>query len=451
MGLIVAKFGGSSLADGPSIRRSITLAKEQKDLGILVVSATAGTTDEIVGVARALGRKGGREEALEIFDRIGRRHRTLGEELGVVDGEIPEKMEAILAQGDELIREAAPGPPCPPSTLDALLSVGEGLCSLLVAGAAREVFDRPVEWFDVREVLKTDTGFGRALPLLPEISILCSLKLKAPLREGKVFVTQGFVGSTLEGETTTLGRGGSDYSAALLAEGVEAGELQIWTDVSGVATTDPRICPGAQGLAELSFEEAAELATFGAKVLHPSTVWPAMRKNIPIFVGNSLGGENRGTWVRRQTSHRPLIRAMALRERQSILTLSTPRMVSTYGYLHDIFAAFKKHKVSVDLVSTSEVSVSITVEDELLEDEALIRDLSLLGKVNVERGYALVSLIGNQINYTAGLAARILSSISSVNIRLLCSGAGQHNFSFLVDSDRGRDVLQKLHAQFLES
>ncbi|MCY4643451.1 MAG: lysine-sensitive aspartokinase 3 [Bacteriovoracales bacterium] len=454
MGLIVAKFGGTSLGDGPAITRSLALAEKQEGLGLLVVSATAGTTDRIASLIQLPLGEGGWARALEILGEIGERHHLLARNLGTTDRETLERLDKIVEEGRTVLKKGkALGEDLSPWAKDALLSMGELLSSTLVAAQARKIFHRPVEWLDVREVLKTDERFGRALPLLSEISLRCSVRLKDPLGEGRIFVTQGFVGSTLEGQTTTLGRGGSDYSAALLAEGVDADELQIWTDVPGVATGDPRLCSKTKTLEELSFEEAAELATFGAKVLHPSTVWPAMRKDIPIFVGDSSGDwtlGKKGTWVKRETTARPLIRAMALRERQSILTLSTPRMVSTYGYLHDIFKAFKKHRVSVDLVSTSEISVSITLGDDLLDDKALIDDLSLLGKVDVESGYGLVSLIGNQINHTAGLAAKILNTVSSVNIRLLCSGAGQHNFSFLVDESDARDVLQKLHGQFLE-
>ena len=265
-------------------------------------------------------------------------------------------------------------------------------------------------------------------------------------------MTQGFIGRNAQGQTTTLGRGGSDYSAALLAEGVGASVLQIWTDMPGVATTDPRICPKARPLEELSFAEAAELATFGAKILHPTTVWPAMRKDIPIFVGTSLiAGEQQGTWIRRAASKEPVVRAIALRERQSLLTLSTPRMVSSYGFLYDIFRIFKQHKISVDLVSTSEISVSITVGEAILDNHGLTRDLSCLGQVKMEGGLALISLIGNRINRTPGLGVQVLTAASPANIRLLCCGASQHNFCFLVNASYARQVVQSLHQKFLET
>ena len=448
MDLIVAKFGGTSLADAQAIRCSAEVARKQTRLGLLVVSAMAGTTDRLLGLARTAREKNW-GQARNILREIQLQHRQAADELGL-QGPFRDQVEDLLQQAYTLSERICESNEYSPEILDLLLSLGEQLSSRLMAWELKKGLERPVEWLNVLEVLRTNNQFGKALPILEEISRLCSYKLREKLAQGIIFVTQGFIGSTEKGATTTLGRGGSDYSAALLAEGVTASELQIWTDVPGVATTDPKICPNARALKELSFAEAAELATFGAKVLHPTTVWPARRKNIPIFVGAALDSGKRGTWIRDKTALRPLIRAIALRERQSILTLSTPRMVSTYGFLHDIFRIFRQHKVSVDLVSTSEISVAITVDDIILQNENLIRGLSRLGHLEVESGQGLVSLIGNRINRTEGLGVKILTAIAPINIRLLCSGASEHNFCFLVNTVNARKVVKKLHQLFLE-
>ena len=447
MGLTVAKFGGTSLADAQAIRRSTEVSYRQQGLGIIVVSATKETTDHITHLAQAAQGETW-SSAEKIFQTIESRHLQMAEELAVND-QTRLQIQQLLGEAQELARGIYYLKDCSPSVLDSLLSIGERLSSRLVAAVAREFFERPVEWLDVREVLKTDDQFGRAWPILPEIARLCSAKLQDKLCRGTVFVTQGFIGCSQGGQTTTLGRGGSDYSAALLAEAVGADELQIWTDVNGVATTDPRICPSAHTLSELSFVEAAELATFGAKVLHPSTVWPAMRKNIPIFVGTSFDSQQPGTWIRKTTSTSPAIRAIALREQQSILTITTPHMVSAHGFLSHIFQVFTRHKISVDLVSTSEVSVSVTADESTLDNRQLLDELSEIGTIVTENGQGLVSLIGSHINQTPGLAGQILGAISHINIRLLCSGASAHNFCLLMDSQKAREVVQLLHQKFL--
>ena len=445
MKLVVAKFGGSSLSDVQCMRGSARIAANLSGLGIMVVSATGKTTNLLTKLAK-MASKGEREETRELLESLTVRHLEFARELGIDKSEI----EDILSDLRSLILNFSENGHYSLSELDRLLSCGEQLSSRLMVRALEDAREGGrVEFLDVRTVLKTDDHFGRALPLLDEIAGCCTKILRDRLKEGVTFVTQGFVGSTLKAETTTLGRGGSDYSAALLAEGVGASELQIWTDVSGVATTDPLICSTAKTIKELSFVEAAELATFGAKVLHPTTMWPAMRKNIPIYVGNSLAKEDGGTWIRKEVDDHPMVRAIALRERQSILTLSTPRMVSTYGFLHDIFLVFKKHKVSVDLVTTSEISVAITMSDVIVDKQDLVKDLGSLGQLKVENGYSLIGVIGNKITHTPRLGQDILESISSINIRLLCSGASEHNFCFLVESKCAREIVTVLHQKFL--
>ena len=307
-----------------------------------------------------------------------------------------------------------------------------------------------VEWLDARQVIRTDEQFGKAKPDLQTIEILAKEKLIPSLKSGVIFVTQGFIGSTIEGFTTTLGRGGSDYSAALFAEAVKADVLEIWTDVPGIATTDPRLCAKARPLKEISFKEASELATFGAKVLHPATLLPAIRKNIPTFVGSSFESEQRGTWVLKEVRDYPLIRAMDLRKKQALVTLSTPEMLQAHGFLYQIFKIFNDHKVSIDAITTSEISVSMTLDDVILQNKKLLQDLSTMAELQVEEGLCLVSLIGNNINHTPGLSKKLFESIPDINVRMICLGASKHNFCFLVSEQQGPLVIQRLHEKFIE-
>ena len=230
--------------------------------------------------------------------------------------------------------------------------------------------------------------------------------------------------------TTTLGRGGSDYSAAILAEGIHAAILEIWTDVAGIATTDPRLCEKARPIDEISFKEASELATFGAKILHPATLLPAIRKNIPVFVGSSFDLKAGGTWVRKEVSQTPLIRAMALRKKQVLVTLSTPEMLHAHGFLFRLFEIFNDHKVSIDAITTSEISVSVTLDDSALLNKKLITDLSKFADVQVEENLGLISLIGNNINHTPGLARRIFDADSGYQCANDLSGRQQTQFLF---------------------
>ena len=206
--------------------------------------------------------------------------------------------------------------------------------------------------------------------------------------------------------------------------------LQIWTDVAGIATTDPRIVKEARPIDEITFQEAAELATFGAKILHPTTLTPALRKNIKVFVGSSYEATAKGTWIKKECSDRPLIRAMALRDKQCLLTLSTPKMLHAHGFLLEIFKVFNDHKVSIDSITTSEISVAVTLDDSTLLNKSLISDLKQLATLKIEQDLTMVSLIGNNINHTPNLAAKIFNALGDINVRMICLGASKHNFCF---------------------
>ncbi|QDK36217.1 lysine-sensitive aspartokinase 3 [Bdellovibrio sp. NC01] len=451
--LIVSKFGGTSMGDAECMLRSSEVAFRQGS-SVVVVSATSGTTNDLIALGKTAETQTW-EEAEKILAKIKTRHQKIAADLKLSDdsnkklNSLFEEMES-LAKGVHLLKD------CSVKAMDALMSLGERMSSVLCTQAMATVLqkqgsNKSAKLFDVRDILRTDDSFGKAKPQTKEIAELASKQLGF-LRDYKtVIVTQGYIGRTEEGMTTTLGRGGSDYSAAIVAEGVGADVLEIWTDVAGIATTDPRICPKAKPIDEISFKEASELATFGAKVLHPATLLPAIRKNIPVFVGSSFDAEAKGTWIRKDVDDYPLIRAMAMRKKQILVTLSTPEMLHAHGFLFQIFKIFNDHKVSIDAITTSEISVSVTLDDSTLLNKKLIQDLSEIADVQVEDNLTLISLIGNNINHTPGLGKQIFETIADINVRMICLGASKHNFCFLVSEDKSTEAIQRLHQKFVEA
>lgn len=438
--IIVSKFGGTSMGDAACMLRSAEVSANAK-AKVVVVSATAGTTNQLIELGK-IAEHGDWKSCESIIEKIRQRHLQILKDLGQLKNpaldELFEELSS-LSRGVYLLKD------CSAKALDALMSLGERMSSVLFVHAMNKIIsNKEICWLDARQVIITDESFGKAKPLIEKIAFNCQNKISSDTQ--KIYVTQGFIGASSGGSTTTLGRGGSDYSAALFAEGLSANILEIWTDVPGIATTDPRLCSEARSLTEISFKEASELATFGAKVLHPATLAPAMRKNIPVFVGSSFDPKQTGTWVKKEVSSYPLVRALALRKKQVLVTLSTPDMLHTHGFLFQIFKVFNDNKISIDAITTSEISVSLTLDDASLLNRNLIQELSKFAEVQVEENLSLVSLIGNNINHTPGLANRIFSQIADINVRMICLGASKHNFCFLVNEDSGPEVIQRLHS-----
>lgn len=443
MRFIVSKFGGTSMGNAECLRRSAEVAHQQKS-NLVVVSATSGTTNSLLKIGLSAELQDW-PEVEKLLSETQKKHNQIAQDLSASEqshsllNSLYKEMET-LARGIFYLKD------CSARASDALVSLGERMSSVLFVEAYKSY--GKIQLFDARKALRTDDQFGKARALLSDIESLARKEL-LPLLSQSTVVTQGFIGSTAEGLTTTLGRGGSDYSAALFAEAVGAETLEIWTDVAGIATTDPRICKDAKPISEISFQEASEMAVFGAKVLHPATLLPALRKNIPVFVGSSFDKNLEGTWVRQKVKELPLVRALALRKKQVLLTLSTPDMLHAHGFLFQIFKIFNDHKVSIDAITTSEISVSLTLDDSTLVNKKLIQDLSAVAEVSVEEGLSLVSLIGNQINHTPGIAQKIFDAISGINVRMICLGASKHNFCFLVSEANGEEAIRKLHKAFI--
>lgn len=445
---VVAKFGGTSVADYAAMSHSADIVLSDPNVRLVVLSASAGITNHLVALA----------EGLETTDRFVKldaiRHIQYNileclKNPAVIREEIDRLLDniATLAEAASLATSAA--------LTDELVSHGELISTLLFVEVLRE---RGVDaqWFDVRKVMRTSDRFGRAEPDVATLSILAQQQLAPRIAESLV-ITQGFIGSDAKGRTTTLGRGGSDYTAALLGESLNTHRVDIWTDVTGIFTTDPRVVPAAKRIDVIGFEEAAEMATFGAKVLHPATLLPAVRSNIPVFVGSSRNPKDGGTLVCASTENPPLFRALALRRKQTLLTLHSLNMLHSRGFLAEIFGILARHSISVDLITTSEVSVALTLDttgststgDSLLT-QSLLTELSSLCRVEVEEGLALVALIGNDLSRACGVGKEVFGVLEPFNIRMICYGASSHNLCFLVPGEEAENVVRKLHSNLFE-
>lgn len=446
MSLVVSKFGGTSMGDYASMMRSATISME-RGATVVVVSATSGTTDKLIEIAKSAS-TGKMEDCEKLVFGVKERH------LGILKqtGNSPQtltQLESYFTELELLVQNLSLLKELTPRAHDHILSLGERMSSLLFRDVMAQVQPtKKVTLLDARTVIKTDSNFGKATPQISVIEKEATARMN--LTGEYVYVTQGFIGSDMQGNTTILGRGGSDYSAALFAEGVSATTLEIWTDVAGVATTDPRMVPAAKIIPELTYSEAAEMAQYGAKILHPATIAPAVRKAIPVFVGSSFEKDLPGTWIKTSVDHRPAVRAITNRKAQALLTITTPTMYNAYGFMSELFEVFGRHRVSVDCVTTSEISVAVTVDNATLENERFIRDLEKVGNIHIEAGYSLVSLIGNELTRKASLAKTIFGTIDSVNIRMMSLGASSYNFNFLVKEEDAKPVIQKLHQALIE-
>ncbi|MGM7970063.1 lysine-sensitive aspartokinase 3 [Yersinia enterocolitica] len=445
---VVAKFGGTSVADFDAMSRSADVVLSNPDVRLVILSASAGITNLLVALA-----DGCEQETRTLhLDEIRRIQYSILAKLSdpaVIREEIDRMLENIsmLSEAASLATSAA--------LTDELVSHGELMSTLLFVELLRQR-QVAVEWFDVRKIMRTNDRFGRAEPDTHALAELAQTQL-APRIEHAIIVTQGFIGSESKGRTTTLGRGGSDYTAALLGEALNVSRIDIWTDVPGIYSTDPRVVPGAKRIDKIAFEEAAEMATFGAKVLHPATLLPAVRSDIPVFVGSSKDPEAGGTLVCNETYNPPLFRALALRRKQTLLTLHSLNMLHARGFLAEVFNILARHNISVDLITTSEVSVALTLDttgststgDSLLTS-SLLTELSSLCRVEVEENLALVAIIGNNLSQACGVGKEVFGVLDPFNIRMICYGASSHNLCFLVPGTDAEKVVQTLHHNLFE-
>ncbi|MDY2946752.1 lysine-sensitive aspartokinase 3 [Mannheimia varigena] len=447
--LSVAKFGGTSVANFDAMTSSANIVIADANTCVVVLSASAGVTNYLVELANGCEK----EKRDEIIAAVGQIQYNIIEKLQQQDN-VRAEIDELLARIEALAESASLATSAALS--DELISHGEMMSTKIFTQLLIER-NHPAVWVDVRDVVATNNHYGKAAPNDEKTQTQSDSIIKPLIESGKIVITQGFIGRDDEGKTTTLGRGGSDYSAALLAEVLNANDVLIWTDVPGIYTTDPRVVPNAQRIDTMAFNEAAEMATFGAKVLHPATLLPAVRSNIPVYVGSSKAPEQGGTWVTRDPQPRPTFRAIALRRNQILLTLSSLSMLHAQGFLANVFAILAKHKISVDVITTSEVSVALTLDKtgsassgaEMLSSE-LLDELNAYCNVQVETGLALVAIIGNNLHAQSGVAKKLFNTLETYNIRLISYGASSNNVCTLVRNEDADDVVRALHKGLFE-
>ena len=443
------KFGGTSVGDVAAFERVLHVVSTQlARQPVVVVSAMTKVTDALLA-AFETAKKGGADDGFALLDPHFIRHAEVLENFVPADSRSSFAREIQYAReelADLLTRVSRRSLPL--SMLkDAVVSYGEQLSSQLLSAVfrAKGINARHV---DSRRLIVTDDEYGAAQPIWEETRDLVQLELKPLLASGEVPVMGGFIAASRGGETTTLGRGGSDYSAALIAAALDASQLQIWTDVTGVMTCDPRICGEARTIPILSYEEAAELAYFGAKVLHPKTIKPAVDHHIPVRVCNTFQPDEIGTMVLAESGEAPnKIKSIAHKKNITVVRITSARMLGAYGFMSAVFQVFDRHRTVIDVISTSEVSVALTLDstDSL---EAVIADLKRLGDVEVESGYAVVCVVGEGLRASTGLASKIFSTIEDVNVALVSHGASSVNLTFVVKENDALRVIQKLHGVF---
>lgn len=445
--MIVMKFGGTSVECQEAVARVTGIVEKYRGRRpIVVVSAMGRTTNKLLEAASEAA-AGRRDQALALVDELRGHHLTHGLALaGFAAAELDRYIRAHFEWLDELVKGLSVVGELSPRSMDAIASVGERLSSLIVSFAFRSA-GMPVQHVDSRRVILTDDRFTQAAPLLTE-SFELLRQVVRPAAESSVVVMGGFIGSTRDGHTTTLGRGGSDYSASIVGAAVDAEEIQIWTDVDGMLTVDPRIVPDGHRVKSISFAEAAEMAYFGAKVLHPATVLPAVEKNIPVLILNSRRPDVDGTRITSESMPcRNPVKSISCKNKITILNIRSTRMLMAHGFLRRIFEVFDRYATSVDMVSTSEVSVSLTIDNpENLP--AICDEVRQFAEISVENEQAIVCLVGENIRHTPGIAGRAFQVLRNKNIRMISQGASLLNLGFVIAETDLKEAVTALHKEF---
>jgi aspartate kinase len=446
--MIICKFGGTSVADGPAITRLINIVRARvPERPVIVVSALARVTDTLLNLARRAGMADQAELEAGVSTLL-ERHEQVARDVpgGAVALDAISADAAALRQELGCVRRRM----ATPAELDAIAGRGELWSSRLVAAALAGA-GLDAAWVDIRPVMATDDRFTRATPYVQVLNTRARESLRPLIDDGRIPVTQGFIGATATGVPTTLGRGGSDFTAALLGAALEADRVEIWTDVNGLMTADPRIVPTARTLPAASYEEAAELATFGARILHPATALPLVRAGIPIVILNANSPERPGTTIEPEAQLDRVgdspIRSISWKQGITVINIRAPRMLGAYGFLRALFEVFERHETVVDVLASGEVSISLTIEDRSRLDP-LVRDLADLGEVWIEEHRAIVAIVGIGLRNTPGLAARVFNAVWPANVEIISQGASAINMTFVVREDDGPDVVRRLHQEF---
>ena len=447
---VVMKFGGTSVADADAVERLVGIVRDASKANgippIVVVSALAGVTDALVDIARLAEDGNGAAAAGAIAGLLDRHVSvasavTTGSRDGVIDS-----LRRELAELSGLVHALAVLREVSPRSRDAVLATGEVLSSAIVAAA---LSDRgmPTTAVDARRVLVTDAEHTSAAPEMIETCERCRERIAPVLAQGRVPVLGGFIGATSNGVTTTLGRGGSDYSAAIVGACLGVDEIQIWTDVDGMLTADPRIVAGPRVVPQLSFAEASELAYFGAKVLHPSTILPAVAKNIAVRILNSRRPQNAGTLIAADARPDGALTAIACKRDVTVVDITSTRMLMAHGFLRRLFEVFERFKTAVDVVTTSEVSVSVTVDDTRRLD-GVVDNLRHFAEVACEPEMAIVCAVGENLRSDATLFGRAITALDRIPLRLVSQAASRRNITFVLRNADVPAAMTRLHETF---
>ena len=445
--MIVLKFGGTSVQDARAMDQALDITFPLLGRApLLVCSAMAGVTNTLVELVDAVAAQDA-SRALELVTALESRHKQVLADAaqGAVFEDARLRLDAHFTDLKALIKGSILLNECSPRVRDAVLAMGELLSTVILWARSRQR-GAEAELLDARKLVVTDDTFGEAA--LQAAPTRQRIRDGVKPHAGRLLITQGFIGATDKGVTTTLGRGGSDYSGSIFGAALGAAEIQIWTDVDGIMTTDPRKVPTARSIPAITYAEAAELAFFGAKVVHPATIQPAVEQGIPVLVKNTKNPEHPGTVIARQAPGTGL-RAIAGRRGATLVTVSSSRMLNAYGFLRRIFEIFDRHKISVDLVATSEVSVSMTVEDKR-DLKALTTDLETLGSVKVEHHAAILCLVGQDLWKDNRLIARVFEAIPDFPVRMISLGSSDINLSVVVQAKDLDAAVSAVHRAFFD-
>lgn len=446
--MIVTKFGGTSLESSAAILRAAEIVKARLHLGpVVVVSAMGKTTNALLAIAEDAAR-GNQAEAMDRIQSLEQFHAHEAFSL-VAPGDQPE-LESNLERHFRALRESAKGlgsrGELTPRLRDSIASYGELLSSHVVALAFRNQ-GIPATQVDSQRVIVTDSNFTHAAPVIPETYSKVSAAIQG-LPGGCVAVLGGFIGATRDGTPTTLGRGGSDFSASLVGAAIDAEEIQIWTDVDGLLTCDPNLVSDARPVRTISFDEAAELAYFGAKVLHPATIGPAREKNIPVRILNSRRPDATGTMiVADPVPCANILKSVACKRGVTVINIRSNRMLMAHGFLRRIFEVFDRYETAIDMVSTSEVSVSLTIDNDARLSE-ICSALAPFTEVSLEGEQAILCAVGENLRHTPGVAARVFDALKCINVRMISQGASRLNLGVVVNSQDLPEAARALHREF---
>lgn len=447
--MIIMKFGGTSVEDAKAIKNLTEIVKKELSRKpIIIVSACSGITNQLLQTA-LLASEGKKEEALNLVATIESRHKKIVKDL--FDGDlqrflikhfatVAEEL-AALVNGVVVLGELTN------RSLDTFAAYGERMSSFIIHHYF-ESHRLKSFWVDARSFMITDEQYTKAIPQFDITERKLREIVQPKVNNGYVVISQGFIGSTTNGITTTIGRGGSDYSAAIIGALLDAEDIQIWTDVDGILSSDPSIVKDAKKIKVMSFNEAAELAYFGARVLHPETILPAVKKNIPVRVLNSKNPSSSGTLIvaKPKTDKRCIVKSIAYKEGITMISIVSTRMFLATGFLENVFDVFHKYQTVVHTVATSEVSVTATI-DNTKNLSHIVKELKQFATVSVTDKKAIICIVGDNLRNTPGLAVRMLSAITDVNINMISQGASEINLSFVVDEDQVDDAVLRLHKE----